>query len=62
MQVRQSEIRERLNALLAVEEQSDEERAELGTLTTEGQALEPQIRAAIVANGDAGEIRTAETV
>ena len=57
LQVRQSEIRERLNALLAIEERSDEERGELETLTTEGQALEPSIRAAIVANGDGPELR-----
>ena len=57
LQVRQSEIRERLNALLAVEERSEEERGELETLTTEGQALEPEIRAAIVASGDGPELR-----
>ena len=44
----------------AVEDQSDEERAELVKLTEEAQALEPQIRAAIVANGDGPELRPEE--
>ena len=44
-----SEKREALNALLAVEELSDEQRAELGTLTTRMQHLEVEARAAILA-------------
>ena len=63
LQLRQSEIRERLNALLAIEEPSEEERTELDALTTEGREIEPKIRAAIVAAGDGegtGEVRTEE--
>ena len=47
--LRQSEIRERLNELLEVEERSEEQTGELRTLTTEGRELEPEIRAAMVA-------------
>ena len=41
--------REALNVLLAVDEMSDEQRAELGTLTTRMQHLEVEARAAIMA-------------
>ena len=41
--------REALNALLAVDELSDEQRAEMGTLTTRMQQLEVEARAAIMA-------------
>ena len=41
--------REALNALLAVDELSDEQRAEMGTLTTRMQQLEVEARAAILA-------------
>ena len=41
--------REALNALLAVDELSDEQRAEMGTLTTRMQHLEIEARAAILA-------------
>ena len=47
-----STTREALNALLAVEELSDEQRAELGTLTTRMQHLEIEARAAIVAEDE----------
>ena len=46
---RQSEIRERLNALLGIEERSAEEQTEFEALVTEGQKLEPELRAAILA-------------
>ena len=48
--LRQSEIREKLNTLLAKETRSDDENAELRALTTEGTAIEPEIRAAMVAD------------
>ena len=41
--------REALNALLAVDDMSDEQRAEMGVLTTRMQALETEARAAILA-------------
>ena len=46
----QSEKRQRLNELLALETMTDEQRAEMETLTTRMQALEPELRAAIVAD------------
>ena len=56
-----SEKREALNALLAVEELSDEQRAELGTLTTRMQHLEVEARAAIMAEGEITVTRTVAT-
>ena len=44
-----SEKREALNALLAVDEMSDEQRSEMGSLTTRMQHLEVEARAAILA-------------
>ena len=44
--------REALNALLAVDELSDEQRAEMGTLTTRMQQLEVEARAAIMAEDE----------
>ena len=44
-----SEKREKLNALLGVDELSDEQRAEMGTLTERMQELEVEARAAIMA-------------
>ena len=41
--------REALNALLAVDEMSDEQRTEMGALTTRMQELETEARAAIMA-------------
>ena len=52
LQLRQSEIREKLNSLLGKEERSENENADLEKLTGEGQKLEPEIRAAIVAEPD----------
>lgn len=49
LQLRQSELRERINELLGLETRSDEQTAELRSLTTEGQNVEVEIRAAIVA-------------
>ena len=47
-----SEKREKLNALLAVDELSEDQRAELGTLTTRMQHLEVEARAAILAEDE----------
>ena len=47
-----STTREALNALLAVEELSDEQRAEMGTHSTRMQQLEVEARAAIMAEGE----------
>ena len=52
LQVRQSEIRESINTLLGNDSRTDEQQAELETLTGEGQKIEPEIRAAIVATPD----------
>ena len=57
--VRLSEVRQKLNDLLGVEERSDEQNTELETLTAEAQKLEPELRAAIAAEGDPNETRTA---
>ena len=48
----QSEKRQRLNEILAKETKTAEERAELETLTKRMQELEPELRAAIVAEGE----------
>ena len=50
LQLKQSEIREKLNTLLGKDERSEEQQGELATLTAEGQQLEPEIRAAIIAS------------
>ncbi len=49
--VQQSEKRERVNELLGIEERSDEQNAEMGKLTGELQKIEPELRAAISAEG-----------
>ena len=59
LQVRQSEIREKINTLLGNDKRSETEQSELETLTGEGQKIEPEIRAAIVAAPDPEE--TVET-
>ena len=52
LQVEQSEKREAVNNLLAETELNDEQRAELDTLTKRLQDIEPELRAAIVAETD----------
>ena len=52
LQVEQSEKRQKVNDLLAKDELTDEERAELETLTKRLQEIEPELRAAIVAEGE----------
>ncbi len=58
LQVEQSEKRQRINELLAIDELSDEQRGELDTLTKRMQALEVELRAALTVEGD--EQRAAE--
>ena len=48
LQIEQSEVREKLNALFSKEERDEKENAELETLTTRAQAIEPELRAALV--------------
>ena len=52
LQLRQSEIRQAINALLGNDSRTDEQGAELEKLTGEGQGLEVELRAAIVAAPD----------
>ena len=61
LQVRQSEIRESINALLGNDSRTDEQQGELEKLTAEGLTIEPEIRAAIVASPDPEETQTVET-
>ena len=52
LQLEQSEKRQKVNEFLALDELTDEQRGELGALTTRLQNLEVEMRAAIVAQGD----------
>lgn len=52
LQLEQSEKRQKINDLLAKESVTDEERAELDALTKRMQEIEPELRAAIVAEGE----------
>ena len=62
LQIKQSTAREKINSLLGLETRSDEQDAELVSLTAEAQRLEPEIRAAIVAAPDVEEVvMTTET-
>ena len=58
LQIRQSEARESINALLGLETRTEDQDAELVTLTAEAQALEPELRSAIIASPD--ETQTVE--
>ena len=58
LQVRQSEIRQSLNKLLGNDARTEAEQGELERLTSEGQQIEPEIRAAIVATPDQETIVT----
>ena len=58
VQLRQSEVRQKLNELLGVESRTDEQTAELGTLTAEAQGLEVEYRAAVVAEPPADDDTT----
>ena len=59
LQLRQSEIREQINTLLGNDSRTEEQTGELEKLTGEGQKLEPEIRAAIVAAPDPDVVVTA---
>ena len=61
LQLRQSEIREKLNMLLGRDERSENETAELESLTGEGQALEVELRAALIAEPAAQETTITDT-
>lgn len=62
LQLRQSEIRERLNVLSAPEADStDESKAELNSLMAEIAEIEPKLRAAIVAEQETIETRNDES-
>ena len=51
LQIEQSELRQKINALLGLDELTDEQRAEMEAHTTRMQTLEPELRAAIVSEG-----------
>ena len=52
LQIEQSEKREKLNALIGKETLEDSERGELDALTKRLQEIEPELRAAIVAEAE----------
>ena len=58
LQVKQSEIRESINALLGKDERSQDETADMERLTGEAQGLEVELRAALVASPDPQEVVT----
>ena len=55
LQIEMSEKREKLNALLGKDELTDDERAEMDVLTKRAQEIEIELRAALVADGEAEE-------
>ena len=57
LQVKQSTIRESINSLLGNDARTEEQDGELVKLTAEGQKIEPEIRAALVAEPDPEETR-----
>ena len=57
LQIKQSEIRQSINGLLGLDARTDEQQGELEKLTSEGQKIEPEIRAAIIATPDPNETR-----
>ena len=57
--IEQSEVREKINAILSKEKREEKDTAELRELTAKGQTLEVDLRAAIVAEGEE-EKRAAE--
>ena len=52
IQIKQSEVRERINVLLSQEERNEAEGNELRELTTKAQTLETEFRAAVVSEGE----------
>ena len=57
LQIKQSSIRENINSLLGNDSRTEEQQKELEKLTGEGQRIEPEIRAALVAEPDPNETR-----
>ena len=55
LQIRKSEISESINSLLGNDSRTEEQNGELVKLTADGTAIEPEIRAAIVASPDPEE-------
>ena len=55
-----SEKRQRVNELLGLDELTTEERSEMSTLTVRLQEIEPELRAAIVAEETAQTVSTGE--
>ena len=62
--IKQSEAREKLNGLLAIEpdERTDDQRGEVGTLTETLTGLEPELRAALAAEGPTVETRETDNL
>ena len=58
LQVKQSEIREKINGLLGNDARTEDETAALEKLTGEGQGLEVELRAALIASPDPAEVVT----
>ena len=58
IQIRLSECRQRLNALLQTEDRTDEQQTEMETLTAEVGVKEPELRAAIASEPDPQEVVT----
>lgn len=53
--LRLSEVRQKLNELLAIDAPSDDQRSQMAALTAEYQKLEPEFRAAVIADGQPPE-------
>ena len=65
LQIEQSEVRQKLNDLLSKDDRTADENTELDTLTKRAQAIEPELRAALVLVQDAeaeGRDKSTETV
>ena len=58
LQLRQSEVREKLNTLLGLETRTEDQDKELTTLTAEGQKIEPELRAAALIAAPDPEVTT----
>ena len=62
LELEQSEKRQRINELLAIDESTDEQRGELDTLTKRMQALEVELRAAIVAEPETAAAQQSDSL
>ena len=60
IELKMSEARSKLNALLdvALEERSDDQKSEIGSLSETLQTLEPELRAALLAEPEKPEVTT----